>query len=90
MAAKDGGAAPLINELLENARKAIVELWEARPWLAAALDRAADRPPSADPSAFGGLPCFCPLGYSYGAHMGTLKVAQKVCRRPYASNSALF
>ena len=43
---------------------------------------AAARPPSADPSAFGGLLCFCPSGHSYGAHMGALKVATKVCRRP--------
>ena len=47
------------------------------------------RPPSTDPSVFGGLLCFCPSGYSYGAHMGALKVARKVCRRPCASNPAL-
>ena len=48
------------------------------------------RPPSTDPSVFGGLLCFCPSGHSYGAHMGALKVARKVCRRPCASNPAHF
>ena len=57
---------------------------------AAALDHVVVRLPSTDPSVFGGLLCFCPSGYSYGAHMGALKVAQKVCRRPYALNLALF
>ena len=64
--------------------------WICKKTEAAALDHAAERPPSADPSAFGGLLCFCPSGHSYGAHMGTPKVAQQVCRRPYASHSALF
>ena len=49
---------------------------------------AAARPPSTDLSIDGGLLCFCPSGHSYGAHMGALKGAKKVCSRPYTSNSA--